>query len=299
MANLIPTSIANKIDGITKCSDTTFQSWKSGMQMVFRAVQAKYLLMDKLPDAVPADKKDLDEVLVFYIWGSIAEEMRYLVDGKESGLEAWKAVLDHFQKSNYGGRLKARKEFYNVVHDPSKPISVYIYSVEKAAQVLKNLKVNIEEQELTDILLMNLHESYSNIRTSILTSEDAPDLSRIKSILAGSSLPIIKQEYEDFILPAANAVRAGRRTRPSTSTTSTPIDLKGIRWCNPTNEGHCHRCGRPGHVAHLCIFDMPQHIKDWVMNGRNSSPATAHEVSEIGNDEVEELANNILGPLHI
>ena len=187
----VPNAIANKIETIQKCSELTFQSWKSGMKMFFRGAGAVYLTLEPLPDTVPVGKEDLDGSIVFYIWVSMAEEMKYLVDGKESGLEAWKAVLQHFQKSNLGCRLTARQDLYRVVHDPSKPISAYIHSVEKAAQVLKDLSAPVDEVQLGDILLMNLHESYSTVCTSLLTSKDEPKLEEIKNILLGSSISTI------------------------------------------------------------------------------------------------------------
>ncbi|KAJ7102797.1 hypothetical protein C8R44DRAFT_808560 [Mycena epipterygia] len=55
-------------------------------------------------------------------------------------------------------------------------------------------------------------------------------------------------------------------------------DDKGYHWCDPTNENHCHRCGRSGHIAARCIHNMPQHIKDWVMN--NSSRERSHAAAE-------------------
>jgi len=270
--------------------------------MFFRGAGALYLLEDPIPAAVPADKKALDGQIVFFIWTSMAEEMRYLVDDKASGLEAWKSVLGHFQKSSLGRRLKARQDLYHVVHDPSKPISAYVHSIDMAIQVLKELKAPVTPLEHGDILLMNLHESYSTIRTTILTAKDEPDLEQIKSVLAGSSIssiPTIKQEYEDF-MPAANAVRATRRkfTSSSSSSALSNVDSSGIRWCDPTNSGHCFRCGRSNHVAHLCCANMPEGIKKWVLEGRGSSSYTSHEANEVA-DEITEFSGNVIGPLHI
>lgn len=278
------------------------------MKMFFRGAGATYLVSDPPPASVPTEKTALDEHIVFFIWTSMSEDVKYLVEGKESGLEAWKAVLGHFEKSNVGRRLQARQDLYHIIHDPSKPISAYIHSVEQASQVLKDLKAPVGETELGDILLMNLHESYSTVRTTILTSKDEPDFKTIKSVLAGSSISTISSisiKQEPDIFPAANAVRTGRRSNFLSTSPPSSVDAKGFRWCNPDNEGHCHRCGRPNHVARLCIFDMPQHIKDWVMQGpprgNSSTPAPTHEDSNFTYEEVAGYvdASNILGPLHI
>jgi hypothetical protein len=142
---------------------------------------------------------------------------------------------------------------------------------------------------------MNLHASYHPIRTTILSHKEEPSLSEIKGILTGasSSVTAIKSEPLDIAL-ATRAPWASRKPTNSTSSScptssSRPTsssghgrDEKGFRWCDPTNEGHCHRCGRSGHIAARCIYDMPQQIKDWVMRVPGSSGSfqdTAHHSS--------------------
>jgi len=299
----IPTSLANIILAEAKCNEDNFQGWKSSMSMFFSAVGATHLTTDPLPDSVPADLVSLDKQITFYIFATLDADVRYLMDQKKSGLEAWKAVLGHFQRSNVGRRLQARQDLYRVTHDPFKPISAYIHAVDKAVQVLKGLSVDITETEHGDVLLMNLHESFSTVRATILSSKDEPALSSIKEVLSGSSVSAIpslsiKQEPYD-VMPAANVAQSGRRIRstPSASPSGT-VDIQGFRWCSPINEGHCFRCGRPGHVAHLCIADMPENIKDWVMKGRTPySSALGREAAHFF-EEVEvdsEVANNIIG----
>lgn len=291
----IPTSITNTLDSIPKCSESTFQSWKSGMKMFFRGAGATHLLAESLPDTVPSNMVALDSSILFFLWGRLEDDLKYLAADQQTALAAWKSILSHFQNSNIGRRLQARQAFYTTTHDPSKPISIYINSVLQAVQVLKELSVKVEEVEIGDIILMNLHESYTTVRTTILTAKEEPDLSTIKSILLSSSIgalsstPIMNFKQEGNVTQAAHTAKSGHGHKsrskltpshpsphPSASPPSSqshPVDAKGFRWCNPQNEGHCHRCGRSGHVSRLCIYDMPQHIKDWVMRGPPLSPS--------------------------
>ena len=172
--------------------------------------------------------------------------------------------------------IQAREAFYRVEHNPSKGINVYIHAVDTARKALKDLGCVIDDTEAKDVLLMNLHSSYLTVRTSILTAKEEPTFADVKSILSSSSAavdPIIKLEPSD----TAFAVRSGSSTQRRLSSRGQDFrepsqkDDKGIRWCDPTNEGHCHRCGRPGHIAARCIHNMPQHIKDWVMSVPRSS----------------------------
>ena len=52
----------------------------------------------------------------------------------------------------------------------------------------------------------------------------------------------------------------------------------GFRWCDPSNEGHYHRCGRAGHIAARCIYNMPQHVKDWVLGASSFRSQSANQV---------------------
>ena len=123
---------------------------------------------------------------------------------------------------------------------------------------------------------MNLHPSFHTIRTSILSSKTEPMLPEIKTILTGASssiLPTPKREDIDTAMVAHNqrdGVKCNRLPHK---------DKKGNRWCNPTNEGHCHWCGRMGHIVSRCIHDMPQQVKDWIMGGAPNQ----HEDQETSN----------------
>jgi len=64
------------------------------------------------------------------------------------------------------------------------------------------------------------------------------------------------------------------------------VDDKGFKWCDPKRDGVCHRCGKPGHQAHMCVGDMPRYIKEWVLK----RPHSAHVV------DTEASANAAFGP---
>ena len=81
-------------------------------------------------------------------------------------------------------------------------------------------------------------------------------------------------------------------------------DEKGNRWCDPMNENHCHRCGRIGHIAARCVYDMPDDIKSWVLDRPGTKPEKTFNV-ELGNNAYipeggygSETSNFILGITH-
>ena len=274
------------------------------MEMFFRVVGGTYLV-DKVA-AVPEGMKGLDGTLVAYLWSKLGEEYRYLMqDHQGSTLEAWKNILSHFTRSTMPRRIQARQDFYHVEHDPSEPIGVYIYNVTKRRQALVDLGCKVEDVEMLDVLLMNLHESFASVKTTILTQKDEPKLEEVKAILMGgaqSAMPSIKTEPSSAAFATQAGFRGGRggsgyrggagsgyagrngsgraSSRPSSPRPAPSREDKGYRWCDPLNEGHCHRCGRSGHIAARCIHDMPQHVKEWVMNGPPHQPDSGHFAAE-------------------
>jgi len=82
------------------------------------------------------------------------------------------------------------KAFYNAKHNPSKPIKIYIQKVLNAKVQLIAMGHKIDDVEVKDAILMNLHPSYDGVKLSFITQPNEPDLATIRSIL-GSSSPIL------------------------------------------------------------------------------------------------------------
>lgn len=278
----ITSATAAIILGIPKLEgEHNYHSWIDAFHVVFGGIGADYLTGDTLPATVPTDGLALlDKRLVLQIWSRIDPSLQYLVtssDDKTSALEVMRSIRGKFQRSSMARRIKARHDFHHVHHDPSQPIDIYIQSVAQAVKVLKELKCSVDDTEQLDVLLMNLDDSYATVRTSILSQKEEPSLEDAKAILTGASISAVAVKIEPdishgaFGAAAFAAPREHRRPSPSPSSGAGSIDNKGFRWCDPTKDGHCHRCGRTGHVAYLCIFDMPRAIKDWVMRAPPST----------------------------
>jgi hypothetical protein len=282
----MPTSVATLALEIPKLTAANWMEFKAGMEMLFLGAGADYLL-DPSPGAtIPPSCVKLDKQLVFYIWARVDDELRYLVqDARSSALAVWLSLLSHFQRSTMPRRIAAREQLYSVVHDPSKSIDVFIHAVTSAAKVLADLGCKVEETEIKDILLMKLDTSYASVRTSIMTAKEEPDLATIKSLLssASSSIPVVPTPFA-AAHQVATTPASRPRHRPSYSPplpvgagqpSLPPADDQGFQWCNPSNQGACHRCGRANHIAAFCLFSMPQHVKDWVMQGGYKSHAAS------------------------
>jgi gag-polypeptide of LTR copia-type len=237
----------------------------------------------------------LDSILVAYLSTVVSDEYQYLVEDEDTTSAAFKRLKAHFQKPTVGHHMAAQQEFYDVAHDPNQPIAQYVQAVKAASARLSAYGVTVGDEELVDVLLMNLHESFHPICASILMAKPDPSSTDVINSLTGSAAAseLISIKVEDAPPVLASRVshgygggrggRSGRSEWPS-SGQDMPVgrvDKDGISWCDTTVPGACHRCGHSGHIAACCMFTMPQHVKDWIMHSRSrarspSPPSPVH-----------------------
>ena len=231
-----------------------------------------------------------DSMLLAFLFTKVSPSYQFLILDESTASGAYGKLKGHFQKSTVGHRMAARKEFYDVAHDPDQPISLYVQAVKAAATRLTAFGVDVPDTELVDVLLMGLHESWNGIRSSILMAKSDPKSTEVIDSLTGSAaateIVSVKVEEGPSHVLASRAQHFGRGRRhgpyqePSGSDSVDPqlngrIDEHGNRWCDTTRLNGCHRCGRSGHHAARCMVSMPRHIKEWIMTSTSRSPSPA------------------------
>jgi gag-polypeptide of LTR copia-type len=216
-----PSHLSSVLAQIPNLSSSNWTQFKQDMEMFFIASGAGYLIGASSSTTIPPQCAKLDLEFLPHIWSKVDYELRYLIhDANFSTLKAWISLLSHFQKSTMPQRIAARQQLYSVVHDPSKPIDVFIFGVTSAAKVLADLGHKVEDTEIKDILLMKLDDSYASVRTSIMTCQEEPDLSTIKSLLLSASSSFLTPSHPTFV--AASMAQTSRSRRPKASHHSSP-----------------------------------------------------------------------------
>ncbi|KIM71726.1 hypothetical protein PILCRDRAFT_16787 [Piloderma croceum F 1598] len=211
---------------------------------------------------------------------SKSSQVATLGSGETHGSTTFAKLKKQFEASNFSYCVALHKAFYGAVHDLSKLIKIYIRSVVNAKSQLEVIGVKVNNDTLKDIVLMNLDESFSDVRTSHLTQPTEPSFNTIHSVL-GSSMhmvhPNIPAKLEDYVMAAKFKRSGGRKDRRSPghgdsagnwrdhSKGGGMKDEKGYHWCDTTNDHHCHRCGHMGHNTAHCMAGMPLEIKAWVL----------------------------------
>jgi hypothetical protein len=252
-----------------KLNDSNWFTWIKKMKMVFLAAGLDGIVSGSVPsEKAQKDKWDkLDVLMLPHLYMAIEEDFQYLVEDEDTSSAGWAKLKEHFQRSTLGARMVARKEFYDITHDPNHPISQYIQSVLAAKSKLVLLGCTITDTEVIDILLMQLDPSYHSVHITILSQTSEPKLEDIKAILTASSAShdvIIKSEPVDELLTAARADHSKKVSQ---------VDDKGLHWCDTDRDRVCHCCGHSGHIAARCMYNIPQSIKDWILKSRVPPPS--------------------------
>jgi hypothetical protein len=200
-----------------------------------------------------------------------------------------------YEAFTWSRRVTLRDAFHRVKHDISKPVEQYVQEVSDLKDQLTALGEEISNNYFKDVLLANLDPLYIGLRNTLLGQPGGEsELNDIKSVISGATYikpdgDIVKSEPEDTAL----ATRAGGGRKVFASSGSAHAghgnsghrvsghaahssgddghslgmeDKNGYRWCDPTNENHCHRCGRRNHIAARCVADMPKEIKTWILD---------------------------------
>ena len=278
---MIPSAIVSLLNDIPKLDDKNWFQWKEEMSFFFLGAGVSGITDGEIPTEVAELKRwqALDKQLTAYIYTRVAEQYRYLLKGITSGYQAFQTLQTFFERSTMGHRMNARREFYSITHDPSGPIEIYFQALLAAKSKLKALGVDVDDMEFKDVLLMHLHSDFYHVRASILAQKNEPSLDDIKTMLMGAvsatEVPgiVIKQEPIELSMAATRGRFAKVPVKVDQSSGHGSVDSKGYRWCNPVDNPGCHRCGRTGHVSARCMYDMPQHVKDWLMAPRSRSPS--------------------------
>jgi hypothetical protein len=117
------------------------------------------------------------------------------------------------------------------------------------------------EDEISDIILLRLDQSFTAVRSALVTRATYPTLQEIVSAVK-------EHEAREAVVVAA--------TSPAVKTDNSEPDMafytgrgrkvtgggSDFDWGNSKGaDGACHHCGRLGHHAACCVADMPADIK--------------------------------------
>lgn len=249
------------------------------------------------------DKKDRAALSI--LWACMSKSSCSVTKGETSRKVVYEKLRSKHEKSTWSRRVAIRDAFHRVTHDISKPINHYVRAVTDLKDQLVALGEAVSDLYFKDVLLANLDPTYESIYNSPLAQPAGEsDLTAVLSVVSGATyiqldiksaadnlleLQIKREPTEDVMAVRFGKKKGGswrdRRENPYGKSGSVAASSKkgvhfetpdgaessglednsGRRWCDPTNEDHCHQCGCRGHIAARCIHNMPPDVVKWVM----------------------------------
>ncbi|RDB30589.1 hypothetical protein Hypma_005709 [Hypsizygus marmoreus] len=107
-------------------------------------------------DARDWEKKAQEELTIIGL--TIALNQYGHIRNVKNGVEAWKALKNVYEKNFY-------------VHDKNGSIQKYISGITALTSRLITIRVKLDNEDITNVLIFNLHESYSSIAASLTAAK--------------------------------------------------------------------------------------------------------------------------------
>jgi len=175
------------------------------------------------------------------------DQYQYIQDAT-TGPEAWEALSKVYEKRSRANRIALKREFYGYQHNLDAPIQDYISGILGSARKLKAIGVKLEDTDIMDVLLFNLHADWSNIAGTLCATTD--DLDTISDI-TGS-------------LQDEEGRRGGYNETPNVVMQATGGcsncgklgHSKAQCWAKgggKEGQGRCFNCQKEGHLARNCL----------------------------------------------
>jgi hypothetical protein len=282
METLSLAALISKVDPFT---DKNWYKWKNQIIMIFHMDGSTALIAgtEQWPNnETEATKWDRCNLIALgLIWASTHAIFLFLVEKETFSSACIAKFKTKFESMSFVCQVELCKQFYSVKCNLSKPINICIQQILDAKGQLVTIGHKIENVEVKDIILMNLHSSYETIKLSLLTQPTELSLNVICSILNLLSpiidVPFTVKSKSTNTALATKFMRSGSNKRvshrhvsgSSDSGHGTSVggieDNKGYHWGDVMSD-NCHHCRHEGHIATLCVADMPPDIKSQILS---------------------------------
>jgi gag-polypeptide of LTR copia-type/Zinc knuckle len=214
-----------------------YHNWRFAISMVLRRADLWDLLTAEGDDADDerAAKKNaskMQEILTAI--GLTVDESQYIyIRDADNGYEAWKALEKVYLKNSRANRISLKRQLYGFRHAVDNPIQDYINGILELTGQLRGIGVRLDKTEIMDILIMNLHESWSSMASTLATTiTDAQSVEDVTGALIDE-----------------DCRRHGGATGNSGDVAMMASRGRTRRANDPRR---CYNCGEPGHLSRNC-----------------------------------------------
>ena len=255
-------SVYTLLHTILKLHDANnFHDWKFAISMVFRRAGCWDAVSQITEESKKNEdwKKAVDEALTYIGLTVLPSQYGHIRTSKD-GADAWRALADIYEKNSRATRISLKRQFYGFQHDINDSIQSYISGISSLAARIEALGITLSPTDITDVLIFNLDETYSNIAATLTATKEELSVADVTGALIDeegrrSGSGDLKEKEKD----AKDVALYGRAQKP----------IQSIR---------CFNCGKLGHLARNCRNPK----KDDEKNSANAAYTVFREDDEDG-----------------
>jgi hypothetical protein len=248
-------NINSLLSNVPKLNRSNYHEWKFAITMVLRRAGCWDIVngtVSRPPTRDAREKWDIksEEGLTSIGLTIYSDQYQYIEDAK-TGEEAWKELSKVYENNSRGNRIALKRQFYGYVHDTDEPIQVYISGILGLATRLKAIGVKLEDTDIMDVLLFDLHGDWSNIAATLCATTD--ELNVVTDVTGA----LLDEEGRRGGLPIERETEAALHAtaRITCSNCNKLGHRKADCWApggDKEGQRRCYNCQKVGHFAGRC-----------------------------------------------
>lgn len=223
------------LHNIAHLDGDNYHDWKFAVSMVMRArgcweiVSGDALKPEKDKDAKDWEKKAEDGMMVIAL--TVKPNQYTYIRDCTNGVEAWEALRSVHERNSRATRIALKRQFYAFEHNIDGPMQSYVNGITDLAAKLRAIGTKLSDEDITDVLIFNVNDKYSNIAATLVATKDELKISDVINTLL--------EEERRIGGPVIDA---------GTALVTYPTGPKG----RGPDRRNCYRCGRTGHLMSQC-----------------------------------------------
>nr|TKS11203.1 hypothetical protein D5086_0000074780 [Populus alba] len=189
-----------------------FGMWKCEVMDMLVQMNLDFTLEDKPKDLDEKSWERINRLACSSIRLCLVKDQKYAFSEQNSAKELWQALEDKFMKKSIENRLYLKKRIFRFQHKKGTSMNEHLNDFNKMIADLKNLDVEIDDEDKALLLLNSLPDTYEHLVTTLLYGKE-----KIKFIDVSNALVNNEYRKKDQIVhkeSTSEALTVRGRTNP-------------------------------------------------------------------------------------